>query len=35
MTIQIHNVADPISGTYVPSVQQLEGFTFYVSDNYR
>jgi len=34
ITIQIHNVKDPIFGTYVPSVQQLEGFTFYVPDNY-
>ena len=34
ITIQIHNVQDPISGAYVPSVQQLEGFTFYVPDNY-
>jgi hypothetical protein len=34
ITIQIHNVQDPIFGSYVPSVQQLEGFTFYVPDNY-
>ena len=33
ITIMIHSVEDPISGSYVPNVKQLQGITFYVPYN--
>ena len=32
ISIHIHRVKDPIFGSFVPTIQELEGITFYVPD---